>query len=121
MVVDNFSTFTWVTFLREKLKSFDEFILMCKKMQTEKELTIKMIKSDHGGEFENHKFSKWCDEMGINHEFLTPKIPKKNGVAERINKTLHDMANVMLTNKSLAKRFWAEAISTTCYVLTEYF
>ena len=105
MVVDDFSRFTWVAFLREKSEAFDEFMFMYKKMQTEKELTIKTIRSDHGGEFENHKFSKWCDEMGIKHEFSAPKAPQQNSVAERKNRTLHDMANVMLTTKGLAKRF----------------
>lgn len=75
VVVDDFPRFTWLAFLREKSKAFDEFMLMCKKMQTEKELTIKRIRSDHGGEFENHKFSKWCDKMGIKHEFSAPKTP----------------------------------------------
>lgn len=121
MVVDDLSRFTWVAFLREKSKAFDEFILMCNKMQTKKELTIKRIRSDHGGEFENHKFSKWCDEIRIKHEFLASKTPQQNGVVERKNKTLHDMANVMLTNKGLAKRFWVEAINTACYVSKRVF
>lgn len=93
----------------------------CAKIQTEKELTIKIVRSDHGSEFENHKFSKWCDEMGIKHEFSAPKTPQQNGVAERKNRTLHDMANVMLTNKGLAQRFWAEVINTTCYVSNRVF
>lgn len=121
IVVDDFSRFTWVPFLREKSEAFDEFMLMCKKMQTEKELTIKRIRSDHESEIENHKFSKWWDKMGIKHEFSTPKTPQKNVVAERKNRTLHDMTNVMLTNKGLAKRFWAETINTTYYVSNRVF
>lgn len=58
-------------------------MLMCKKTQSKKEFTIKRIRSDHGGKFENHKFSKWCDEMGIKHEFSAPKTPQQNGVAEK--------------------------------------
>lgn len=121
MVVDDLSRFTWIAFLREKSKAFDEFMFMCKKMQTEKELTIKRIRSDHGGEFKNHKFSKWCDEMGIKNKFSAPKTPQQNGVVKRKNRTLYDMTNVMLTNKSLAKRLSAEAINIACYVSNRVF
>lgn len=55
VVVDDFFRYTWVAFLREKSEAFDEFIILCKRMQTKKELIIKRIRSDHGGEFENHK------------------------------------------------------------------
>lgn len=30
--------------------------------------------------------------------------------------TLQDMATVMLSNKDLPKRFWADAINTACYI-----
>lgn len=54
--------------------------------------------------------------MEVKHEFLAPKTLKQNGVAERKNGTLLDMATFMLMNKDLAKRFWAEAIRTAFYV-----
>lgn len=57
VVVDYFLRYTWVAFLRENYEAFDEFMFSSKMMQIEKEFLIKRIKSDHGGEFENHKFS----------------------------------------------------------------
>ncbi len=116
VVVDDFSRYTWVAFLREKSKAFNEFLNICKRIQVEKDLTIKRIQSDHGREFENHKFSNWCEELGVKHEFSAPKTPQQNGVAERKNRTLLNMATTMLSSKNIAKRFWAEAISIACYV-----
>lgn len=89
---------------------------ICKIMQVEKDLSIKRIRSDHGREFENHKFSTWCDEMSIKHEFSAPKTPQKNGVTERKNRTFLNMATCMLTYKDVAKRFSAKAVNTACYV-----
>ncbi len=83
VMVDDFSRYTWVSFLREKSKAFDEFKNLCIRLQTEKELTIKRIRSDHGGEFENSKFANFCNECGIKHEFSAPKTPQQNGVVER--------------------------------------
>lgn len=90
-------------------------------MQNEKDNTFKRIRSDHGGEFENHKFSNWCNEMGIKHEFLAPKTPQQNGVVERKNRALQEMANVMPTSKNMAKKFWAEVVNTTCYIINQVY
>ena len=57
VVVDDFSRYTWVAFLRDKSEAFDELMILCKRMQNEKDNTIKRIRSDYEGEFENHKFS----------------------------------------------------------------
>lgn len=55
--------------------------------------------------------------MGIKHELSTPKTPQQNGVVERKNKTLYDMASVMFTSMGLAKRFWVEAANMTFYII----
>lgn len=116
VIVDDFSRYMWVIFLREKLDAFAEFINICKRMKIEKDISIKKIRSDHGGEFENHKFSSWCDKISIKHEFSAPMTPQQNGVTERKNRTLLNMATCMLIFKNVAKILWAEAIDTTCYV-----
>ncbi|XP_062118940.1 uncharacterized protein LOC133832644 [Humulus lupulus] len=72
--------------------------------------------SDHGKEFENTVFSDFCDQLGIKHEFSAPKTPQQNGVFERKNRTLQEMARVMMHAKNISKRFWAEAINTACYI-----
>lgn len=70
VVVDDFSRFTWIAFLRDKFEAFDEFLYIYKRIQVEKDFSIKRIQSDHEREFENYKFLDWCDKMGIRHEFL---------------------------------------------------
>ena len=78
---------------------------------------IKRIRSDHGGEFENKKLAIWYNELGIKHEFSDLKTPQQNGVAKPKNRTLLDMANVMLTSKNLTKRFWAKVVNAACYII----
>ncbi|XP_062088723.1 uncharacterized protein LOC133795284 [Humulus lupulus] len=74
------------------------------------------LRSDHGKEFENALFAEFCDHMGIAHEFSAPKTLQQNGVVERKNKTLQEMARVMLNAKRISQRFWAEAVNTACYI-----
>ncbi|KAI9085402.1 hypothetical protein K1719_032658 [Acacia pycnantha] len=87
VIVDDFSRFTWVILLSSKDKTFDQFIVFAKKVQNEKGLSIAGIRTDHGGEFENHAFGECSDSMGINHNFSAPRTPQ-NGVVERKNRVL---------------------------------
>ena len=57
-----------------------------------------------------------CDELGIMHQFSAPWTPQQNGVAERKNRTLLDISRTMLVEHNLPGYFWAEAVSTACYV-----
>jgi hypothetical protein len=52
---------------------------------------------------------------GIKHEFSSPYTPQQNGVVERKNRTLLDMARTMLYEYKTPNQFWAEAINTACY------
>ena len=78
---------------------------------------ITCIRSDYGREFENIDFENYCNEYGIDHNFSAPKTPQQNGVVERKNRTIQEMARTMLNKNNLPKYFWAEAVNTSCYVL----
>nr|CAN82044.1 hypothetical protein VITISV_020597 [Vitis vinifera] len=79
--------------------------------------TITYIRSDHRREFENIDFEEYCNEHGINHNFSAPITPQQNGVVERKNRTLQEMARTMLNENNLPKYFWAQDVNTSCYVL----
>ena len=64
------------------------FSNLCTQVQSEKELKILKVRSNHGGEFENEPFEKFCEEHGFVHEFSSPRTPQQNGVVERKNRSL---------------------------------
>jgi transposase InsO family protein len=78
-------------------------------------LRIKKIRSDNGTEFKNSQIEGFLEEEGIKHEFSSPYTPQQNGVVERKNRTLLDMARTMLDEYKTPDWFWAEAINTACY------
>ena len=92
-------------FLREKSKARDKMERLCKRLQNEKGVPIVKIGSDHGKEFENAKFEAFCYEHSIKNEFSAPKTPQQNGVVERKNQVIQEMARVMLLNKNLPQKF----------------
>ena len=116
VVVDDFSRYSWVDFLRKKSEACDKMERLCKRLQNEKGVPIVRIRSDHGKEFENAKFEVFCNEHGIKKEFLAAKTPQQSGVVERKNQVIQEMARVMLLNKNIPQKFWAEAVNTSCHI-----
>nr|KYP54569.1 Retrovirus-related Pol polyprotein from transposon TNT 1-94 [Cajanus cajan] len=53
------------------------------------------------------------------NNFSAPRTPKQNGVVERKNRSLEELARTMLNETNLPKYFWANAINTTCHVLNK--
>ena len=117
VLVDDYSRFTWTFFISPKSDNFQVFRKFAKIVQNEKDLKIKFIRSDHGGEFQNDSFEKFFEHHGISHNFSSPRTPQQNGVVERKNRSLEELAKTILNDNSLPKYFWADAVSTTCYVL----
>jgi transposase InsO family protein len=89
--------------------------------QNEFGLRIKKIRSDNGMEFKNLQIEGFLEEEGIKHEFSSPYTPQQNGVVERKNRTLLDMARTMLDEYKTPDRFWAEAINTACYSINRLY
>jgi transposase InsO family protein len=83
-------------------------------------LRIKKIRSDNGTEFKNSQIEGLLEEEGIKLEFSSPYTPQQNGVVERKNRTLLDMAT-MLDEYKTPDRFWAEAINTACYSINRLY
>jgi len=117
VIVDDYSRFTWTLFISHKSETFDAFRKFLKKIQNEKGCNVISIRSDHGGEFDQFKFNNFCDEYGIDHNFSAPRTPQQNGVVERKNRSLQEMARTMLNESKIPKHFWADAVNTACYVL----
>ena len=114
--IDDFSRWTEVRFLKNKneaLNAFKNYKNMVENMTGRK---IKFLQSDNGREYDNHEFNTFLDKCGIQRRFTCARTPQQNGVAERQNRTLNDMARSFLIESSLPQMFWAEAISTAAHI-----
>ena len=76
-----------------------------------------MLKTDNGGEFCNKEFQEFYKKCGIAQQKTTPYTPRKNGVVERMNKTLMERERSMLSGAGLGQEFWTEAVDTACYLV----
>jgi transposase InsO family protein len=115
--VDDYSRFTWVFFLQEKSQTQETLKGFLRRARNEFGLRIKKIRSDNGTKFKNSQIEGFLEEEGIKHEFSSPYTPQQNGVVERKNRTLLDMARTMLDEYKTSDRFWAEPVNTACYAI----
>jgi hypothetical protein len=104
-----------VFFLVDKSDVFATFKSFIKRVHNEFETTIKKVRSDNGSEFKNTRIDELCDEFGIRHQFSAKYTPQSNGLVERKNRTLIDMARSMLSEYNVSHSFWAKAINKACY------
>ncbi|KAI5353004.1 hypothetical protein L3X38_005896 [Prunus dulcis] len=73
---------------------------------------VKKLRSDRGGEYTSNEFNKFCDEMGMERQLTVAYSPQQNGVAERKNRTIVEMAKCMMFEKGMPLEFWAETVNT---------
>jgi transposase InsO family protein len=122
VIVDDYSRFTSVFFSQEKSQNQETLKRFLRWDQNEFGLRIKKIRSDNGTEFKNSQIEAFLEEEEvIKHEFSSPYTPQQNGVVERKNRTLLDMARTMLDKYKTPNRFWAEAINTACYSINRLY
>ncbi|GJV10965.1 retrovirus-related pol polyprotein from transposon TNT 1-94 [Tanacetum coccineum] len=115
VIVDDFSRFTWVYFLRSK----DETPEIIKKFIAQAQLNYKAkvckIRTDNGTEFKNATLKAHYEKLGIMQQFSIARTPQQNGVVERRNRTLVEAARTMLIFSRLPEFLWAEAVATACF------
>ena len=115
--IDDPTRKVWVYFLRSKSNVFVTF----KKWKTEVEnhtgMKVKSLISDTRGKYSTDDFKSYCSEYWIRFIQTIPETTQQNGVAERMNRTLNERAKSMGLHARLPKIFWAEAVSTTAYLI----
>nr|GFA88777.1 retrovirus-related Pol polyprotein from transposon TNT 1-94 [Tanacetum cinerariifolium] len=115
VIVDDYSRFTWVKFLRSKDETLDFIIKFLKMIQVRLKVPVRRIRTDNGTEFGNQTLQDYYEEVGISHETSVARSPQQNGVVERCNRTLIEAARTMLIYAQAPLFLWAEAVATACF------
>nr|GEY88830.1 retrovirus-related Pol polyprotein from transposon TNT 1-94 [Tanacetum cinerariifolium] len=112
VIVDDYSRFTWVKFLRSKDEALDFIINFLKMIQVQLKVPVYRIQTNNETEFVNHTLHEYYVEVGISHETSVVRSPQQNGVIERRNCTLIEAACTMLNYAQASLFLWAEASSS---------
>jgi transposase InsO family protein len=122
VMVDDYSRYAWVLFLVDKGETFG-FVrdLILRLTNQRNGDAIRAIRSDNGIEFKNSHFETFCHDLGLEHQLFSPYVDCQNVVGERKNTSLCEMARTMLDEHRTPRRYWVEAVNTTCHVGNQIF
>ncbi|GJT28596.1 retrovirus-related pol polyprotein from transposon TNT 1-94 [Tanacetum coccineum] len=115
VIVDDYSRYTWVHFLRSKDEAPEVIKTFLKRITVLLQSPVIIIRTDNGTEFKNQILKEYFDSVGISHQASSVRTPQQNRVVERRNRTLVEAARTMLIFSRAPLFLWAEAIATACY------
>jgi hypothetical protein len=119
LIIDNYSRPTFVSFLKEKYEAFEKFKVF--KALTENKIgkILMEVRYDRGGEFSSWNFKEFCDKHGIKREYTIPITPQQNGVVVRQNRSVQQMARLMMNERNIAQTYWVEEIHKVVHILNK--
>eukprot|EP00253_Pinus_taeda_P015597 PITA_15597 len=105
--------------MKHKDKAFEKFKSFKALVENESNHKIKCLRSDRGGEFTSNEIFDFCEEHGIRREFSTARTPQQNGVVERMNRTIQQMARVMMDESGTPAIFWGKVAFAPVFILNK--
>lgn len=115
-IIDDYSRFTVTYLLKAKSEAAGNIKDYVRWVETLTGRKPRVVRSDGGGEFDNAELRRFYKEEGIKPQYTTAYSPQSNGVAERKNRSITEMATCMLIDANLEKRYWGEAVLTATYL-----
>ncbi|GJW91394.1 retrovirus-related pol polyprotein from transposon TNT 1-94 [Tanacetum coccineum] len=92
-----------------------KYILFLKRIQLRLKAPVRRIRTANGTEFVNQTLREYYEKVGISYETSVVRSPQQNGVVERRNRMLIEVARTMLIYAKPMLFLWAEAVATACY------
>nr|GFB49636.1 retrovirus-related Pol polyprotein from transposon TNT 1-94 [Tanacetum cinerariifolium] len=115
VIVDDYSRYTWVHFLRSKDEAPEVIKTFLKRITVLLQSPVIIIRTDNGTDFKNQVLKEYFDSVGISHQMSSVQTPQQNRVVERRNRTLVEAARTMLIFSRASLFLWAEAIATAYF------
>lgn len=116
-IIDDFSRKVFIYFLKSKTEVLENFKVFKKTVEIQTSRKIKCVRSDNGLEYCNKDFKNFLKQSGIIHQTTNPYTPEQNGVAERMNRRIVEMAKCMIFEADFSYKLWAEAVNLAVYII----
>ena len=96
---------------------FSHFRAFCAKFHTPFHVYVQNLRSANAKEYVSQQFQSFMLQHGILQETSCVDTPTQNGVVERKNRHLLETARALLFQMHAPKYFWADAVSTACFLI----
>ena len=111
LFVDDYTRMMWIYFLNEKSEAFSTFLQFKALIERQSRCKMETLRTDRGGEFIYTPFINYCRDNGIQRQLIVSRSPQQNGVAERKNRTIVEMARSMLKGKGIPNNLLGRSMS----------
>ena len=107
---------SWVYFLKRKSEVLNIFVKFYKVIQTQFNKQIHILRSDNGEEHMKLDMKEFITSDGLIQQTSCSSTPQQNGIAERKNHTLLEMARSLMFESHVPAYFWPEVVATSNYL-----
>lgn len=114
--MDHCTRYCYVTPLKRKSDQFQTLQDFISLFSTQFNCKIKQLQTDNGGEYISKESSSWLLSQGIHHRTSVAGDSESNGLAERLNRTLTDIAMSLLAHARLPIECFSWAVSTAAHI-----
>jgi len=114
--IDDCTGYVEIFLKTNNVKQVDCLIQLVNRWETKTGNKFKVLRCDNGYEYQSNKLVRYLSEKGAEIDSTNPYTPQQNGKAERMNRTLVEMARCLLNSAKLGKKYWPYAIMTAAYI-----
>uniref|UniRef100_T1J0W8 Endonuclease n=1 Tax=Strigamia maritima TaxID=126957 RepID=T1J0W8_STRMM len=118
-IVDDATRYAWVFPIRNKSDTFQTYVKFQKRVERMSGHKIKAVKTDLG-EFMSNEFVKHLESEGVDAQRTNAYSPQMNGIAERVNQSVHDGVRAILDETQLPDQLWAELALMFIYLKNRF-
>ena len=115
--IDDHTCVCWTYLLKEKSNAKEIFTTFHRMIRTQFQANIKILRTDNGREYYSSILGSYLNENGIIHQSSCVDTPQQNGIAERKNRHLLEVARAITFTTRVLKYFWGEAVLTATYLI----
>ena len=115
-LIDDCTRYSWLFVKPDRrveslIQTFDAWLPW---VQRQSGQMLLIIRTDNAREFK--ALETWGQPKGIEFEFIEPGTPAQNGVAERFNKSVLEIARALLFDAKIHKKYWKYAVLYANYL-----
>ncbi|CAL8994835.1 unnamed protein product [Prunus brigantina] len=115
--IDDCTRLTWVYLMKNKHDVASLLPEFCAMVSTQFHVSVKVFRTDNGGEYVNHTLTQFFRDQGIIHQTTTPFTPQQNGVSERKNRQLLEVARSLMLDMSVPHHLWGHGVLAAAYLI----
>jgi transposase InsO family protein len=115
--IDDHTRLCWVYLMKDKSEVPEIFKCFSKMIETQFDAKISILRSDNGTEYFNKNLGEFFQHKGIQHQSTCPNTPQQNGIAERKNRHLLEVARAIMFESNVPKFLWGDAVLTASYLI----